>query len=387
MIEEKSKWRPIGEEAALSHELYGVGGWLLLFAVGCFLGLLADFGRVNGDARSIGMSLGDYLSLPHPSVNVLKYVLIYEVVAVACIYWMMFTKSGSFRNYTSLLLLCMFPFMVAISMANSYEGGGSALASSFIRWAISCAVWVSYLQLSKRVRITFEHCVLEEIETQSKSTQLISTAGRTAPIIAAPAVFAQPEQAITQNLEEPEEQFWAIAFAECNAQNMRPGLWAKAFADAQGQEAVAKAQYMRLRAMQLQTEHILLQEQEMAEKERVRQAEMVQQQALAAEQAIVLAKMSDDERTEALKPKGRCPNCSAVIKLESKSCPHCNAIFGKDSAWQIRALSSAEQAAFRVASKAMHTETQSEASEASVLPSVLLAVLPFLLFFFFIAFK
>jgi len=186
---------------------------------------------------------------------------------------------------------------------------------------------------------------------------------------------------------EPMEEFWAQALQECDEKKMRPGLWAKAFADSQGQEAVAKAQYMRLRATQLQLEWSLLRDQAVAEQERALQAETVQQQALAAEQAIVLAKMSDDERTEALKPKGRCPNCSAVIKLESKSCPHCNAIFGSDSAWQIRALSSAEQAAFRVASKAMRTEAQTETSGTSVLPSVLLAVAPFLLFFLFIAFK
>jgi len=28
MSEQKSKWRHVGEEAALAHELYGVGGWL-----------------------------------------------------------------------------------------------------------------------------------------------------------------------------------------------------------------------------------------------------------------------------------------------------------------------------------------------------------------------
>jgi len=385
MIEEKSKWRPIGEEAALSHELYGVGGWLLLFAVGCFLGLLADFGRVNGDARSIGMSLGDYLSLPHPSVNVLKCVLIYEVVAVACIYWMMFTKSGSFRNYTSLLLLCMLPFMVVISMVNSYEGGGAALASSFIRWAISCAVWVSYLQLSKRVRITFEHCVLEEIETQSKSTQLISTAGRTAPIIAAPAVLTQPEQPITQNLDEPEEQFWAVALAECNTQNMRPGLWAKAFAESQGQESVAKALYMKLRAAQLQSDwnSQLLKERE--EHERFVHTALEQQKKVEAEQAAQLARMSEDERVEASKPKGRCPNCSAVIALDAEICPHCNASFGAGSAWSVQKLSSAELAAFRVASNSVKDSVSAEGSDDSALPALVLAVGTISLFLLFIA--
>jgi hypothetical protein len=387
MSEEKSKWRYVGKETAAAHELYGVGGWLLFFAVGCFLGLLADLGRVNTDARSMGLSVGDYLSIPHPSISLTKATLLYEVIAVACIYWMIFSKSVNFRKYTSVLLLSMFPVVCLVAFVNSYEGVGAALASGFIRWAVSCGVWVSYLQLSTRVRVTFEHCIPEESQKiQNHNQSLISPGSEHASTIA-PAVAGEDERVTIPASDEPEEQFWAIALSECDEQKMRPGLWAKAFADAQGQEAVAKAQYMRLRAAQLQTEHMLLKKQELAEKQRAHQAEMFQQQELEAEQAIALAKMSEDERIEALKPKGRCPNCSAVINLESKSCSHCNAIFGNDSAWQIKTLSSAEQAALRVASKAVHYESQTETSGDSVLPGVLIAVVPFLLFFIFIAFK
>jgi Protein of unknown function (DUF2569) len=387
MSEEKSKWRYVGKETAAAHELYGVGGWLLFFAVGCFLGLLADLGRVNTDARSMGLSVGGYLSIPHPSIGLTKATLLYEVIAVACIYWMMFSKSVNFRKYTSVLLLSMFPVVCLVAFVNSYEGVGAALASGFIRWAVSCGVWVSYLQLSTRVRVTFEHCIPEESQKIQNHNQSLISPGSEHVSTIAPAVAGEEARVTIPASDEPEEQFWAIALSECDEQKMRPGLWAKAFADAQGQEAVAKAQYMRLRAAQLQTEHMLLKEQEFAEKQRAHQAEMFQQQELEAEQAIALAKMSEDERIEALKPKGRCPNCSAVINLESKSCSHCNAIFGNDSAWQIQTLSSAEQAALRVASKAMHYESQTETSGDSVLPGVLIAVVPFLLFFIFIAFK
>jgi hypothetical protein len=193
---------------------------------------------------------------------------------------------------------------------------------------------------------------------------------------------------VASNLDlEPLEKFWDQALQECNDQKMRPGLWARAFADSNGQDAVAKANYLRLRASQLQNQYKLSQDQEKAEKERVRQVALAEQQALETEEAAVLAKMSDAERIETLEPKGRCPNCSAVIKLNSKNCSHCNAIFGDDSAWRIQALSSSELVALRVASKALRHETPTKTSEDSVLPSVLLAVFPILLFFIFIAFK
>jgi hypothetical protein len=383
MRNEKTKWVRIDKEAALSHELYGVGGWLLLFAAGCFLGLLADFGRVIGDARSIGMSLGDYLSVSHPSISALKVVLFYEVVAVACIYWMMFAKSGGFRTYTSWLSLGMFPFMLVVSMANTYEGVGAVLASSFIRWAISCAVWVSYLQLSKRVRVTFEHCVLDETEVMPKPRPVATSLVH--PITATPAVVASTETATTENANEPEEQFWAIALTECNQQNMRPGLWAKAFAESKGQESVAKALYMKLRAAQLQSEWDADQLQKLEEQERIEQAELEQQKRIESEEAALLAQMSEAQRVEALKPKGRCPNCSAVIDLTSKDCPHCSASFQVGSAWTVQQMSSAELAAFRVASKSIRAETSTENTDDSALPAVVLAVGTILLFLLFIA--
>ena len=58
----------------------------------------------------------------------------------------------------------------------------------------------------------------------------------------------------------PAEEFWAIALAEFDGASRRPGLWAKSFAGAEGNEAVAKAAYLSERAKQLfaaaQAEHL-----------------------------------------------------------------------------------------------------------------------------------
>jgi len=373
MRAEKSKWRYVGKETAATHELYGVGGWLLFFAVGCMLGLLADLGRVNADARSMGLSAGDYLSIPHPSITLTKATLLFEVIAVMAIYWMMFFKSVNFRRYASLLLLSTFPVVCLVALANSYEGVGAVLASGFIRWAVSCGVWVSYLQLSTRVRVTFEHCISEEpLKIQNPNQSIISPGPEQASTIA-PAVAGEEARITIPTSDEPEEQFWAIALSECDEKKMRPGLWAKAFAESQGHDAAAKALYMKLRAAQLQTDRNSQQLKEREEHERLAHAALEQQKKIEAEQAAMLARMSEDDRVEALKPKGRCPNCSAVIALDVEDCPNCNAHFGASSAWSVQKLSSAELAAFRLASKSVADTASTESSDDSVLPALVIA--------------
>jgi hypothetical protein len=55
----------------------------------------------------------------------------------------------------------------------------------------------------------------------------------------------------------PQEEFWSNALAEFDSPERRPGLWARAFAEAQGNEAAAKANYLRYRASELEEAHQL----------------------------------------------------------------------------------------------------------------------------------
>jgi len=48
-----------------------------------------------------------------------------------------------------------------------------------------------------------------------------------------------------------DEELWAEAAAEFESDDRRPGLWAMVFSDADGNEALAKAKYLRTRATQL----------------------------------------------------------------------------------------------------------------------------------------
>ncbi len=51
-----------------------------------------------------------------------------------------------------------------------------------------------------------------------------------------------------------EESLYAIALAEVANEDIKPGLWAKAFADSRGNDAVAKAIYLKLRVQSLRDE-------------------------------------------------------------------------------------------------------------------------------------
>lgn len=48
-----------------------------------------------------------------------------------------------------------------------------------------------------------------------------------------------------------EEEFWAQALDEFEGTSRRPGLWAKSFADAQGDDALTKANYLKQRTTEL----------------------------------------------------------------------------------------------------------------------------------------
>lgn len=152
--------------------------------------------------------------------------------------------------------------------------------------------------------------------------------------VEAPRLQPRPSMAIHVPLHTQctglTEEFWAAALSEFEGTSRRPGLWARAFADAQGNEAVAKATYLRDRASELAHEHQM----RLAEQER-------QSRQLAQEPE--LEHLSAEQQAYELLPKGRCPNasCLSVIPLSEKSCSKCGAIFG-GSGWNLTPIADPE---------------------------------------------
>lgn len=52
----------------------------------------------------------------------------------------------------------------------------------------------------------------------------------------------------------PDERYWAAAIAEFDSAARRAGLWARVFSEAQGDEALAKANYLKARTAELRDE-------------------------------------------------------------------------------------------------------------------------------------
>lgn len=114
---------------------------------------------------------------------------------------------------------------------------------------------------------------------------------------------------------DPTDDAWAMALAEFEGENRRPGLWAKVFAESGGNDSVAKASYIQIRAIELERERRLEAQKAHDEEQRI---------------AVELAR----QEYESL-PKGWCPNCDGLIPISSNECSKCGAIFG-GSGWKIR---------------------------------------------------
>lgn len=325
-------WQTLSIEEAQQHPLYGIGGWLIVFSIGLALGLLKELGTINGEAHSAGMTLSEFFSVEHPAVSYTKFALGLQTLIVTIIYWLLFSKHSSFRKHASILLLISWPIAALIGLAYPFPGSGSTLIQSVIPWVLSCTVWVTYLQRSKRVRVTFENQVTVDAPTDSASV-----AKNQSTVLPEPPLrdVTQPnyEGALTQAYqasvlyETPPEEFWAVALTEFESDKRRPGLWARVFAEAKGNDAIAKAGYLSCRANELSLEHA----------DQV--AAAVRKEKAQAREAQ-LALLSEKDRAYELQPKGTCPNCDSIIELSSSSCPKCRAIFGEGSAWQLIPLES-----------------------------------------------
>ena len=274
------KWRKVSPEDARSHPLYGVKNWLAVFAFAVLLVPLREFGSLNAEAQSMGMTIGELLDVNVALKTWVSLVLATEVAFTASIFWLLYSKSPHFRVAASTLLIALFPVFALFALLTDAPGAAQFVVLGLIPWAISCLLWVTYLQRSRRVRVTFEHCVLAEnavspvvapaqVPTQAPEpdaalvpkapstptalgTQQIDS--RSTLIAVADVSPAASERVASAGVAEDDERLWAQALVEFNGEGRKQGLWAKAFAQSSGNESAAQAQYLSDRVMQLSDE-------------------------------------------------------------------------------------------------------------------------------------
>lgn len=142
--------------------------------------------------------------------------------------------------------------------------------------------------------------------------------------------------------ENPTEACWSAAFSEFESPARRIGLWAKSFAESDGNEAVAKAAYLRIRASELQAENGAVSSELQAVVVEAVRKQAADQAAANAElkQAAKDAERQRADEAYAALPKGMCPNkkCGAILPLNSQACPKCFALFEDGAAWKVRPI-------------------------------------------------
>lgn len=88
------------------------------------------------------------------------------------------------------------------------------------------------------------------------------------------------KNSVTVTTDVEQEDFWAAAMAEVESGQRRPGVWARAFAEADGDESKAKAAYLRVRVQQLNDASV-----ELAKRnEAAKLDELFRQRAIASDQ-------------------------------------------------------------------------------------------------------
>jgi hypothetical protein len=138
-------WIPLPLVQARAHPLYGRGGWLAVFAIAVVSGLIA-----SGAFWSI------LLTAEIPADPIIRFLRTYTAAtafAGIVILALFIAGSRSFRAIASILIIAPWPILVAVYQAELPQNfilGGS------VAWLVAAAVWVTYLQRSKRVRVTFE---------------------------------------------------------------------------------------------------------------------------------------------------------------------------------------------------------------------------------------
>ncbi|MDB5773254.1 MAG: hypothetical protein JWM42_3628 [Burkholderia sp.] len=238
-------WIPVSAVQARAHPLYGRGGWLTLFVLSVLMGLV-----VSGAFWTV------ILTVRTAADSVIRFLGVYSAVSAfaGLVMLALFVmRSPNFRVVAISLLLVPWPILAAIyfdSVPHNLILGGSAI------WFVSVLIWASYLQRSRRVRVTFEHCVEGEAPDANGRSEpvyvprdtMVAAGGRDPA-----AVMSQKFDVINCDdpSADPAEDCWAQALVEYETDRKKPGLWARAFAEAHGNETAAKALYLKLRATQL----------------------------------------------------------------------------------------------------------------------------------------
>ena len=99
------------------------------------------------------------------------------------------------------------------------------------------------------------HNIERQSASEAKATDVVRAEHLQMTLVRSPA--SQTNQAhLPVRFGDDDEARWSEALTEFEGSSRRQGLWAKVFAEASGNDAIAKANYLKVRAHQLADEHL-----------------------------------------------------------------------------------------------------------------------------------
>lgn len=233
-------WTQVTADEAKKHSLYGIRGWLTFFAFSLLIGFAQILVPVNEVVIKTGISLGTL------------WTLWINGLFVVAIYGLLFSKHPSFRPVSIYFLLGRWPAEALLAFVYPFPHSGNALASDFIPWAVSCAIWVTYLQRSKRVRVTFEHSVKVGQDNVAGSSQLGSASSLLSPPAPNPIPpVLIPDESSQKTTEAHEELLYAQIAQELDTNTVDKGLWTKMYVQAGGDDQQTRVLYIQARFARL----------------------------------------------------------------------------------------------------------------------------------------
>ena len=225
------QWKKISLADAKQHPLYGVRNWLAVFAFGVVVAPLRTLGELSNAAHVAGLTLPKLLAADLSAGAYFTGSLAFSVVLASIALWLLFSKHRHFRIATITLSILQWPAFLAmatITGGTKYPGFAAELVLNFLSSLLWIAIWVAYLQRSRRVRVTFEHCiVLEKSGADAQWSDLL--ARRVKSPAASDAAYAE-------------------ALAEIEESRIDKGTWARSFAESGGDDSKAKSAYIKSRA-------------------------------------------------------------------------------------------------------------------------------------------
>lgn len=355
------RWQSISLKQAKQHPLYGFNIWLILL-IACliwrFITSIAGYGNaLEVASKTMGISIDQAKEASLPLLDFVKLNIAGNVLGLLIICGLMLMKNKYFRIATTTLIALSWPYTAVIAMTFKFPGAGQWIGESFVIFIIYSAIWIAYLNISRSIRVTFENTVLNDDTYSAKEPEAYTPTTNSPSRLTQPTSPYTPNEAVAQNMPPLQvmqkaaqtlvritasnsEEIWARALAEFESDNRRAGLWAQMYAEADGNEATAKARYLKTRAAELTADSEIQAAQLQAKLEK---------QVLSAELAL-LASVDEEKRLAALAreqdPKGECPNCKKIIYLDLSCCPKCKAAFktesGEPTNWAIKPLSALE---------------------------------------------